>query len=1083
MKSNIWSGVFLAAACVLASLPCSYSGYIPPGPRYPCPTDPVHAQFLYPCNCTAGTDAGLYVTCEKTNLASLSVGLANLASVGYPVEQLTISSCYFAHLYGDLLYSLKVRMLRFIDTPIRTIKPLTFLGVNRTLQELHIINSSLQEFPKDAFSNLGNLTVLNIDGHRISGLTKDSFSATMIPNQLQRLSIVNGPLKDLPGDTLAPCKRLKRLDLHNNSLSVLQRGQFKGLRDVEFLDLSFNNISKIDHMADLTKMGWCNFSHNTIPDITSRAFARNAVLRSLSLSYNKLRKIDSSSFRGMRLIRRLYLSDNNIKEVGRGTFDNLARIGTIDLARNQIKKIDFQMFNRLQYVELIDVSSNLVTEIKKHAFKELYLVHINLSYNAIAKIEPYAFENCANITVLDMSHNKIANFPKNAFDEITYATEFQLSYNFLTDLSQVPLANMTGIKVLNVSHNEIAVIPRNTFPKLYELHTIDVSYNNLSNIAVTVFQTLFSLRTLLLDHNSLEEIKSGTFGTLPTLLHLDLSHNRLNKVNRQAFNRLPSLRTMTLRHNTLEMLFDIPQSLSHIDVSHNFITFETPTKWPSMNSLLSINLSHNLIGDNLVTESLSPLLTLQSLDLSYNGISLPPKDALSSLPSLQHLNMEDNEIEILEKQSFGTLPIMSELNLARNQILTLKDDAFLGLKQLIILNLSGNNVSVISNSAFRDLVALRTLDLSHNQIESLDNKTNSIFEDLLSLENLNLSDNKISFLTRKSFPSSQWVPYRLKHLDLSFNVMPVLTYELTFGTRKLISLNISHNMITEIRKSVLGNLTSLEVLDLSNNLIDDLTAQNVFVLPSQLTYLSLAYNSLHAFPLNSILKTHTLKHLDLRYNQLEQFYNELLPMIRNGTHIYYNGNPTSCDCTLRPVRRWALSLLTPDPAWAEFQCQDSEFTNTSIIDIPEKFLACNNTEEDENEDLQLTPDVKFRHVHFLKDGGVRSTWFVNMKTDVADFRLVVLGNGSHTQDGWKESIWEKIEPYNTRSDTFYTLPKHQEGARLCIMGMSSEGNTNPLLPSQCQSLPCISGSVSSSHQSQWPFVISLILLSMRFVLC
>ena len=83
------------------------------------------------------------------------------------------------------------------------------------------------------------------------------------------------------------------------------------------------------------------------------------------------------------------------------------------------------------------MSNNLVTEIQKLAFKDLYLVHINLSHNAISKIEPGAFENCANITVLDFSFNKLTAFLPRVFDEITYATELQLSYNNLTDLSKV----------------------------------------------------------------------------------------------------------------------------------------------------------------------------------------------------------------------------------------------------------------------------------------------------------------------------------------------------------------------------------------------------------------------------------------------------------------------------------------------------------------------------------------------------------------------------------------------------------------------------------------------------------------------
>jgi 2-methylisocitrate lyase-like PEP mutase family enzyme len=54
-------------------------------------------------------------------------------------------------LYGNLLYPLHVRVLRIEDTPLLHIEEHSFLGVNRTLQELHIVRSELQEFPTLAF--------------------------------------------------------------------------------------------------------------------------------------------------------------------------------------------------------------------------------------------------------------------------------------------------------------------------------------------------------------------------------------------------------------------------------------------------------------------------------------------------------------------------------------------------------------------------------------------------------------------------------------------------------------------------------------------------------------------------------------------------------------------------------------------------------------------------------------------------------------------------------------------------------------------------------------------------------------------
>ena len=154
----------------------------------------------------------------------------------------------------------------------------------------------------------------------------------------------------------------------------------------------------------------------------------------------------------------------------------------------------------------------------------------------------------------------------------------------------------------------------------------------------------------------------------------------------------------------------------------------------------------------------------------------------------------------LSKAAFGKLPIVFELNLADNQIGNVSERAFEGLLQLLTLNLTNNNLRHIPNGAFRGLVSLRTLDLSHNMIEKLDNKTNSLFEDCLSLERLNLSHNKIAYIRSKTLPHDPWIPYRLKEVDFSYNSLAVLNYDLTLGMKKVISLNLSHNAITDIRR-------------------------------------------------------------------------------------------------------------------------------------------------------------------------------------------------------------------------------------------------------------------------------------------
>ena len=56
-------------------------------------------------------------------------------------------------------------------------------------------------------------------------------------------------------------------------------------------------------------------------------------------------------------------------------------------------------------------------------------------------------------------------------------------------------------------------------------------------------------------------------------------------------------------------------------------------------------------------------------------------------------------------------------------------------------------------------------------------------------------------------PEHKWVPYRLEYLDLSYNQMPVLTKEILRGTKHLKYLNVSHNMLNDVRRGKLMNLS------------------------------------------------------------------------------------------------------------------------------------------------------------------------------------------------------------------------------------------------------------------------------------
>lgn len=127
---------------------------------------------------------------------------------------------------------------------------------------------------------LGNLTLLKLDNHQISELPKNAFFETEMAGRLLNFYLTNGNLSTLHPESVLPLRKLRVLDLHGNQLKDLKRNQFKGLRETEILDLSHNNIAKLDasHLGDLTKLGWCNVSHNQLTELSRQVIKINQIV-------------------------------------------------------------------------------------------------------------------------------------------------------------------------------------------------------------------------------------------------------------------------------------------------------------------------------------------------------------------------------------------------------------------------------------------------------------------------------------------------------------------------------------------------------------------------------------------------------------------------------------------------------------------------------------------------------------------------------------------------------------------------------------------------------------------------------------
>ena len=653
--------------------------------------------------------------------------------------------------------------------------------------------------------------------------------------------------------------------------------------------------------------------------------------------------------------------------------------------------------------------------------------------------------------------------------------------------------------ILNLSYNSLQVIPKKTFPKLYELHTMDLSHNEISDIDGATLSNLGTLRHLNLSYNNMTTLGGSTIA-FNTLVELDLSFNGLKDVSRSAFTRLPSIRSLYLQHNDIANIFQLPISLNELNLADNKISKIPPHRtWPVMNALLSLDLSNNQLGceGGLEAGSFVNLISLQSLFLSNNSLSVVPWQALADMPSIQHIYFDQNFINELGRAAFGRLPVVFTLDLSRNNISSISDRAFEGLLQLLRLNLSSNAIEFIPPGAFHGLVSLRTLDLSLNSLEKLDNKTHSLLEDCLSLERVNLSQNTISTITPKTFPESPWIPYRLAEIDLSYNQLTVLTKELLIGTKKVKILSLRANQINEIRPGIqfnnsshqlliiiyyfiecfpgiFGNMTALQELDLSMNQLTHLAKGLISPLPN-LTRLDLSSNLFVEIPIDDIVASNSLSLVDLRQNRLTRFYDEFMPLMEreNGTRVLMEGNPVVCDCRLRPLQFWLSVQPTEDP-WDKVICAGPPLLSGKAVSIVEDAsLNCNRLLMAEQQQqtargnkYAVFKDVVFRDVVRSGPSTIDVNWFVQTREDVGDFAVEVRGllPESDQPDLVAPAVISKTLGYGLRSDKIDGVERHTPYA-VCIRARDSLGYLRPWKPNQCQ-LVANGGSSTFNGRSQ-----------------
>jgi hypothetical protein len=263
----------------------------------------------------------------------------------------------------------------------------------------------------DCFST--NYTLLDI----CNSIKNETNNFWIVKLKAEKNNFPNIQMEDLEG-----CEQLKSLFLGKSHVSFHHNCTFCGLNNLEFLDLSFNNI-----------------------DLDNETFNRKrqfpTSIRSLKLNGNSDKAISDYS---------CYPDLSYLKELGELYIDGL---------NNRIFPISYRNLTNLTKLVLTGLQGKCdIVEITNETLRNLvHVTHLNLSACNISNIYAGAFKELFKLEVLDLSENRRMGLGK--LRNISYGLQF------------------TQIRSLNISKVQ------NTFGMSTQIHIRDICY--LWNTSIT----------------------------------------------------------------------------------------------------------------------------------------------------------------------------------------------------------------------------------------------------------------------------------------------------------------------------------------------------------------------------------------------------------------------------------------------------------------------------------------------------------------------------------------------------------------------------------------------------------------------
>ncbi|GFS02785.1 Toll-like receptor m [Elysia marginata] len=617
-----------------------------------------------------------------------------------------------------------------------------------------------------------------------------------LPDNIFRLDMDYNPIRHFETNVLARYKSLLTVKAPHNKFRTLHAKDCLLVVNVQYLDLSYNNLSTVEDGA-----------LSCMPNLTQ-----------LILKRNLLTALRNATLAGLGKLIMLNLAKNKIHTIEAGAFLPSASILDLDLSANERLSLNHkyvETFRPLASLKILyiqgctSLGGNYPTDVllalpnlqeltvngEKHAFDSKLsalgnLTKLTLGKSAACWTKNFTkayFNGLAHLRSLTIYDCRAKEYSPHMFDDNPRITEFELAYEMRDMKNVFPilcyLSNLERIRSVKIIHTRKHAL----LDPLITLSPKDVECLN----------------------------------KMKHLVSLSLEHNAISQVGRVfALGLPPSLETLNLRGNLLisfqsmmYLLTTIPQILPNLKVLREDNQGEEPDhnpgnsleqEWPKNSDLEDYSSRRSIFDLNSIEAQTSLLVARKPFTQNFDAPKPIPLNSSKYLDVYSATNVFNFGLHIFDGQQrvqSGLLNVSSTLvtNWGVYPVLYMP-------KLTVIADLSDNRCEYLKNTFFLENNSLVELYAGGNflgpQLSKDENGTK--FAKLTNLEVLDLSRNHVFYLP--------WLLFKglpnVRVLNLASNNIETFHVRIQH-MKSLLFVDLSKNSLTSISENTRDELDSL----------------------------------------------------------------------------------------------------------------------------------------------------------------------------------------------------------------------------------------------------------------------------------